>query len=114
MCGVVGGEYDQYFIEFVNKRDRETLLQVIKKRIARGSTIMTDKWASYKRLTDFCAELEYAHYTLAHKRTFVEHETGANTQCVEALNSVLKRYLRIVGTNNGDVSEQAKKLKRKE
>lgn len=37
-----------------NRRDVETLINLIKKHVKPGSTIMTDCWKGYKNLTQAC------------------------------------------------------------
>ncbi len=71
---------DDCFVELVPNRTRQTLLEVIKRRIKPGTTIVSDCWASYQGL-----ELHgYNHLTVNHTYNFVDPDSGAHTQKVES------------------------------
>ena len=65
---------------FVPKRDRKTLIPLIRRYVRIGSVIRTDKWAAYNDLSKF----GYSHETVNHKRNFVNPLTGAHTQAIES------------------------------
>ena len=68
------------FVVVVEKRDRDTLLPIIKQYIAPGSTIFSDKWAAYCTLN-----VEgYQHDTVNHSTEF-KSETGCCTNTIEGL-----------------------------
>jgi len=46
--GVVRDDLTSFFVEFVESRDRETLLGVIRRRIRPETTIMSDCWRAYE------------------------------------------------------------------
>ena len=85
------------FFEFVENRTADTLLEVIIRRVARGSIICSDEFKSYKRLR----ELGYEHIIVNHSQNFVDPITGAHTQNIECCWGCLKRFLRAVGRNLG-------------
>uniref|UniRef100_A0A0K0ETC7 DDE_Tnp_IS1595 domain-containing protein n=1 Tax=Strongyloides stercoralis TaxID=6248 RepID=A0A0K0ETC7_STRER len=73
-------ETSESFLVTVPDRKIETLTQVIKERIAEGSTIFSDSWRSYKT-----SELEaqgFQHFKVNHKYNFVDPESGAHTQTI--------------------------------
>ena len=49
--GVVRGNIKSHFIEFVPNRKRSTIFEVISRRVAPGSTIITDEWRGYLELS---------------------------------------------------------------
>ena len=106
--GVVRGDIPKYFVERVDRRDRVSLLRVIRRRVAPGSIIITDKWGGYRGLEIILYEQGYTHIVVNHRLWFVDPITGANTQTVECFWSVLKRVLRKRGTNIGDVERRIK------
>jgi hypothetical protein len=87
------------FIEFVADRTQMTLTEVIKRRIAPGTCIVSDGWASYAgldQLNGYC----YTHKVINHSKNFVDPEDSeVNTQRIENLWMLLKRFLRSRGTN---------------
>ena len=66
----------QYHLEI-----KETLIPIIKERIADGTTIISDCWKSY----DCLSEEDFRHLTFNHSLNFVDPETGAHTQNIECL-----------------------------
>ncbi len=55
-----------------------------------GTTIYTDKWKGYSRLSS----LGYDHKTVNHTYNFIDLETGANTQLIENSWGVFRKSLR--------------------
>ena len=104
VVGAERGNRENYFVEFVRHRNRATLLPVIMEHVLPGTTIMTDDWGAYRRLVRYTSLMNYSHFTVVHSRNFIDPITGAHTQTVEAVNSVLKRVLRKAGTNLGDIN----------
>eukprot|EP00102_Acyrthosiphon_pisum_P021188 XP_016658398.1 PREDICTED: uncharacterized protein LOC107883251 [Acyrthosiphon pisum] len=74
----------RFFI--VEKRDRETLLQIIKNEIKTGTTIYSDQWRAYSTLNHH----GYIHQTVNHSEFFIDPETGAHTQQIEGLWRIMK------------------------
>lgn len=58
-----------------NKRDKDTLIQLIQKHVKVGSTIHTDCWKGYLDLKSY----EYIHATVNHSKEFINSETGTHT-----------------------------------
>ena len=106
VVGIERGEKTHYFVEYVPHRDRASLLPVITRCILPGTTIITDDWGAYRRLCRYTSNMEYNHFVVVHARNFVDPTTGAHTQNVEGINSVIKRVLRKTGTNLGDVNDR--------
>jgi hypothetical protein len=109
--GIVRGCQEKCFVEFVNNRKRETLLEIVVRRVLPNTTIITDCWAGYKDLDLIFPEHHYLHLTVNHKRGFVNPETQADTQSIEGFWSVIKRRLRKQGTNRGSRSTVFMKIK---
>ena len=76
--GVERGSKKAFYVP-VQKRDAETLIECIQKWVLLGTTIITDCWKAYGSLKD----LGYEHFTVNHKKNFVDPETGANTNTME-------------------------------
>lgn len=77
------------FLECVESRDADTLIPIIKQRIKPGTTIISDCWRSYDRLS----REDFEHLTVNHSYNFVDPDTGAHTQNVENLWWQIKRQL---------------------
>ncbi|KAJ1526458.1 hypothetical protein ONE63_009591 [Megalurothrips usitatus] len=65
----------------VEKRDQNTLVNIIKENILPQSTIISDCWKAYNSLN---AE-GYTHLTVNHSKNFVDPTTSANTQTIERM-----------------------------
>jgi transposase-like protein len=61
------------------KSSKEVLLEVIKRRIADGSIIISDCWKAYDCLSDE----GYVHQKVNHSKHFKDPETGAHTNSIE-------------------------------
>lgn len=68
------------FMQIVDKRDRATLLPIIKSHIDTGSTIFSDQWGAYFTLN----EEGYTHDTVNHSKEF-KSRTGCCTNTIEGL-----------------------------
>jgi hypothetical protein len=79
-------------MEVVKKRDEATLLGIIRKICAPGTTIVSDQWAAYNKIE----EMGYYHYTVDHSRFFVNpHNREINTQNIELSWLWAKRDIRL-------------------
>ncbi|KAG0440489.1 hypothetical protein DMUE_1708 [Dictyocoela muelleri] len=73
------------YLEYVKKRDAETLISIIKDNIEDKSYVVSDQWSTYKKITGYFKDL------VCHKYNFVDPNTKANTQCIENLLAHLKK-----------------------
>ena len=91
---VFGGidENGNMFLERVLRRDKETLSEVLMRRVAEGSIIYSDQWRGYVSFSE-----HFEHHQVNHSTNFVNPVDGSNTQKIEATWSVLKRALRKKG-----------------
>ena len=87
--GVENTPERRFFAVIVEKRDRKTLMPLIKKFIAPGSIIMSDQWGAYNQISDQ-EGYDYTHQTVNHSKEFVDSETGACTNTVEGTWSAVK------------------------
>ena len=71
--GVVRGAPPSLYIEKVESRNRRTLIEIIRRKIARGSEIHTDSWRGYNGLNLICDDLNFSHKTVNHSVSFVNH-----------------------------------------
>ena len=90
------GGHGRCFVEFVERRSEDVLLEIIRRRIHPESRIMSDGWRAYRNLQ----EVGFRHDVVVHERNFVSpDDEEVHTQSVESLWSNLKRFLRTKGTN---------------
>lgn len=82
LIGMIERGVRKYRLEICpdNKRDKSTLLSLIKKHIAIGTEIHTDCWKGYINLE----EHGYVHKTVNHMENFVDPNSGAYTQNIES------------------------------
>ena len=109
--GVELNDHNKCFFQFVENRSRETLLEIIRRKINPQSIIMSDMWRGYNNLEILLNEYNYTHMQVNHSQNFINNETGANTQSIEAFWSVMKRTLRKGGTNHGSLNNLNEKIK---
>jgi len=84
-----------------NKRDKDTLLSLIKKNIKPGTEIHTDCWKGYIGL-----EAEgYIHKTVNHSEQFVDSVIGAHTQNIESSWRSMRRNLSRGGVHKAKLDE---------
>ena len=95
-CAITGasrvfGGYDVAtkvgFMVPVDRRDAATLLPIIQKYIAPGTTIISDLWAAYNTI----GTLGYQHLTVNHSLNFVDPTTGACTNHIESVGQKAKQ-----------------------
>ena len=72
-----------------NKRDHHTLLRLIKKNVAPGTIILTDKWRAYNQLSRH----GYTHLTVNHRTGFVDPLTGTHTNTCEGMWFHAKKHM---------------------
>src|SRR5215813_4509619 len=68
------------FAEVVERRDAQTLIDVISRHVADGSIVHTDMWGGYSRLEEL---LHVQHRTVNHSHHFVNPEDGSHTHSKE-------------------------------
>lgn len=97
------GTNQKRFIEFVDNRSKVTLLEIIQRRIAPGTIIMSDGWGAYRNLS----RIGYRHFVVNHSKNFVHPENrNVHTQNVENQWRQIKRWLRSKGTNLGGAIQE--------
>jgi len=95
--GVYDPEARHGFIQLVRRRDARTLLPIIRRVVAPGTTVWSDEWRAYAQL----GTLGYVHQTVNHSRNFTDPVTGVCTNHVEAYWCAIKRrFKRMVGTRS--------------
>ena len=67
------------FAVAVPDRSADTLIPIIQKYVAPGSTIYSDCWGAYNKL----GELGYKHLTVNHSVNFKDPTTGCHTNSIE-------------------------------
>lgn len=67
-------------LRLVEKRSRRHLLPIIRKHVRRGSTIISDQWRAYMGALQNAG---YTHFSVNHKRWFVDPQSGGHTQHLE-------------------------------
>ena len=77
------------FLTTVEDRSADTLISIIKGNVLPGTTIISDCWKSYSRLS----EEGYIHQTDNHSKEFVNKETGAHTNTIESTWRAVKTSL---------------------
>ncbi|KAG0419991.1 hypothetical protein DMUE_6356, partial [Dictyocoela muelleri] len=83
-------EIVRVFACVIENKLETTLVPIICSQVAANSTIWTDEHRSYAKLNEF----DYTHDTVCHKYTFINEDTGANTQAVECFNNLLKKDIK--------------------
>ncbi|KAG0427267.1 hypothetical protein DMUE_5915 [Dictyocoela muelleri] len=79
--GVVERESGKCCIKVVPDRKRKTLEEILKAIVVSSTLIVTDQANAYNKLSD----IGFKHFTVCHKRNFVDPDTGAHTQTIESL-----------------------------
>lgn len=108
--GVLRGDWSVYFFEFVKDRKMETLAEVITRKIAPGTIVLSDEWPAYRGVFRMLSGFDYVHRTVCHKDNWIDKETGTHTQNIEGFWSFIKREMRKYGTNCGDKKDMMNKM----
>ncbi|GFO41935.1 hypothetical protein PoB_006844000 [Plakobranchus ocellatus] len=86
-------------LQVVPDRTRATLEQIISCRIAPGSIINSDGFASYGNLANLPVVPPYQHLVVIHDQNFVDPVTGANTKKIENYwKNAKRRFKQMCGT----------------
>ncbi|GBO15184.1 hypothetical protein AVEN_38646-1 [Araneus ventricosus] len=91
--GIERGSKESFFC-VVEDRTAETLIEITKKYVEPGTTVLSDCWKSYRPLT----EEGYVHYTVNHSVNFKDPITGVHTNGIEGTWSAIKAQFRSQGT----------------
>ena len=73
----------------VEKRNKETLHELIKRHVKKNSIIYTDKWKGYIGIS----ELGYTHGVVNHSIGFIDESTGIHTNTIEGSWTAIKRTI---------------------
>ncbi|KAE9539976.1 hypothetical protein AGLY_005228 [Aphis glycines] len=75
----------------VEKRDKATLLPIIKNEVELGSIIHSDEYRAYSSLNNE----GYMHSTVNHQKWFIDPDTNANNQTIECVWKIVKKRYEI-------------------
>jgi transposase-like protein len=87
--GIIEERSNRCVMWLVDKRNKSTLLPIIKRHIRPGTTIKSDEWGAYGSLD----RDGFEHLTVNHSVRFVS-DTGVHTQAIEALWSRVKEIIK--------------------
>ncbi|KAK3526150.1 hypothetical protein QTP70_016663 [Hemibagrus guttatus] len=76
-------------LRLVKKRNKETLVPIIKKHIKRESLVVSDEWRAYTSLS----QEGYKHVRVNHSQNYVDPQTGLHTQNIERAWQTYKREI---------------------
>lgn len=79
--------------DLVQNKKEENLLQHALHLCGTGAKFITDEHRSYKSIRKFRPDVH--HETVCHKREFKNSETNVHTNCIESVNSAVKRMIKI-------------------
>ena len=80
------------YMELVPRRNAATLLPIISAHVAPGTTVYSDEWSAYNRVSTLPGVA--GHGTVNHSLHFVDPTTGIHTQNVESYWSRAKQKLK--------------------
>ena len=88
------------YLLVVRRRNAETLLRIIQRKVQPGSIVHTDQWAAYRQLQ---RKLGLQHGAVNHSLHFVDPVTGVHTQNAESNWCTAKEKLKkMKGNTNPD------------
>ena len=91
------------WLQRVRTRGRKTLVAIINERCKDGTVFTSDKWRAYVDLQEHLQLEDCRHFTVNHKKNFVDPTTGAHTQTVEGNWNLLKKFFPDFGMRVDDV-----------
>lgn len=89
-------------LRLVKRRNKETLVPIIKKHIKPQSLVVSDEWRAYASLS----QEGYRHVWVNHSQNYVDPQTGLHTQNIER---AWQTYKREVWRMRGNRSEKTLK-----
>ena len=101
MFGLVDTSLDPAlgYMELVQRRDAATLLPLISQHTLPGTTIWSDDWAAYNRVSSLPGIS--SHGVVNHSLHFVDPTTGVHTQAIESYwNRVKTKFKRMKGVSS--------------
>lgn len=85
-------------LRLVKKRSRRHLLPIIRRYVLQGSAIISDQWRAYMGAL---VGAGYRHFTVNHRRSFIDPNSGAHTQNIERAWGIYKNQIwRLRGNRN--------------
>lgn len=105
--GLICTEYTpcRGYFQVVPRRDRATLVPILKRVLLPGSELHSDDWGAYRNLPRYVPNVT-VHRTVVHKNNFVDPLTGVHTQEVESTWSQLKYHVkREKGIRRADIQD---------
>lgn len=92
--GIERGGGGKFFVEVVERRDSETIANVLSKHLLPGTILHTDCWKAYLGIDK---ELDITHRTVNHSLGFKDEITGVHTNSIEGKWAALKRRITLRG-----------------
>jgi ISXO2-like transposase domain len=84
----------KFFAEVVERRDSETIVDVLSRHLLPGTILHSDCWKGYIGID---LELDIIHKTVNHSIEFVDSESGVHTNTIEGKWAALKRRITLRG-----------------
>ncbi|CAF0979658.1 unnamed protein product [Brachionus calyciflorus] len=93
--------HGKVYFEIVPNREAITLLPIIYDKVLAGSTIMSDCWSAYQKISRL---RDFNHLTVNHTYNFLDPNSGACTNRIESLWNVSKhRFKDMRGAKRSDI-----------
>ena len=99
LFGIIDNVNHKVHVEFVDKRDHETLIPIITRHCRPGVTINSDGAKIYRRLD----HMNYIHNVVIHKNCFVDPLTKTHMNWIENFWANLKSVLKAVRGSQGSM-----------
>ena len=87
-------------MEMVASRNAETVLPIIRRKVAAGSIIRSDQWRAYQGLGN---DVAYTYEPLNHSENVVDPVTGVHTQSIESYWNDCKRRLKTASRTKAEM-----------
>jgi transposase-like protein len=95
----VKGENKKMFLLPIEKRDVDSIDNIIKKFVKKDTAIYTDCWKGYNNLKN----IRYKHFTVNHSKHFKDPKTGIHTNNIEGSWNGLKQSMSPRNRNKKDI-----------